>query len=145
MTKITNLKEDITLEENNQIFNKDKIILKNSEILFKGKNNILYFEKGIILENTKIIFNGNNSLVYLSKSQKPYKIMLSINTNNVFYIGKNNFINSQIKCILSEEKNIIIGDDCAFSHNIWLRTADPHLIYNSNTQKRTNYSRSIYI
>lgn len=47
--------------------------------------------------------------------------------------------------LLSERKNIIIGDQCLFSHTIWFRNADPHLIYDNITNKRINPTQSIYI
>ncbi len=47
--------------------------------------------------------------------------------------------------MLLSEKNIIIGDQCLFSHTIWFRNADPHLIYDNITNKRINPTQSIYI
>ncbi len=47
--------------------------------------------------------------------------------------------------MLLSEKNIIIGDQCLFSHTIWFRNADPHLIYDNITNKRINTTQSIYI
>ena len=43
------------------------------------------------------------------------------------------------------EKNIFIGDNCLFSFGIWIRTADPHLIYDIKTYHRINPSKSVFI
>ena len=54
-------------------------------------------------------------------------------------------LRGQRSLLLSERKNIIIGDQCLFSHTIWFRNADPHLIYDNITNKRINPTQSIYI
>ena len=47
--------------------------------------------------------------------------------------------------ILSEEKNIFIGKDNLFAHGIWIRLADPHLIYDIATMERINLTEDVYI
>lgn len=117
----------------------------NSKIIFKGKGNILFCEDNVCLENSILNFECNNSIIYLSSNTHNYKIKIDIRNNSVFYIGKNCYFNNAISIILSEEKNIIIGSDCLFSLNIFMRTADPHLIYDIKTHNRINLSKSIYI
>jgi acetyltransferase-like isoleucine patch superfamily enzyme len=119
--------------------------LDNSKIIFNGDNNILFCEENVILKDSRIEFNANNSIIYLSSSKHIYKLNVSVNNNCVFYIGKNNYINQVITAIVSEEKNIVIGNNGVFSLGIWFRTADPHLIYDIKTNKRINESKSIYI
>lgn len=45
----------------------------------------------------------------------------------------------------TERKNIIIGNECLISFGNYLRTADPHEIYDIKTKKRINNSKSILI
>lgn len=121
-------------------------ILKKSLINIKGSGNILFCEKNVILNNSSITFNANNSLIYLCSGKHRYDV--SINNNSVFYVGKNNYFNPygpKIKIIISEEKNIFIGNNNLFSFNIFIRTADPHLIYDVASHKRLNPSKSVYI
>ena len=47
--------------------------------------------------------------------------------------------------ILSEQKHLFIGNDCLLSFGIWVRNADPHLIYDVESHKRVNPTKSIYI
>lgn len=68
-----------------------------------------------------------------------------MNRGNTLYIGKNNYFNGKLNLILSERKHIVIGDDGLFSFGIWLRTADPHLIYSCETHERINPSKNILI
>ena len=55
------------------------------------------------------------------------------------------YFNDVVNVILSESKNVVVGNGCLFSIGNWLRVADPHLIYNADTMKRINFSKSIYI
>ena len=118
--------------------------INNSTIEFNGKNNILVCEDSVLIENSKIVFNSDNSIIYLSKNT-TYKLKVTTYYNSVLFIGHNNYINNTMTIVLSEEKNVIIGNDCVISLNVWLRTSDAHLLYDIDTKKRINNSKSIYI
>lgn len=45
--------------------------------------------------------------------------------------------------MLSEERNLVIGSNCLFSYDIWLRNANPHLVYSVETNERLNHTKSI--
>lgn len=141
--RITNEDDLLNIENNEFIGEIPK--LNNSQININGENNILICEENVILFNSRIDFNGNNSILYLSSNKFDYGINISINGNNICFIGKNNFFNGISTFVLSESKNIIIGEDCLFSYGVSLRVADVHLIYHTKTKKRLNYSKSIYI
>ena len=119
--------------------------LINSQIIIKGKNNILFCEPSVKLMNSKIYFNGDNSIVYLCSSRHHYQLSANIQNNNVLYFGKNNYFNGVLNIILSEQKHCFIGNDCLFSFGIYMRNADPHLVYDYNTYERLNISKSIYV
>lgn len=129
--------------DNNLILGEEPELIKSS-ITFRGKNNRLICEEGVTLQNSKINFLGDNSIVFLAKPRKNYQIHVPIYSNSVLFIDKSIAINGLVRLILSEGKNIIIGKHCLFSFDIWFRLADPHLIYDSNTKKRINLSKSIY-
>lgn len=61
------------------------------------------------------------------------------------FIGENNYFNGILYIIASEHSDIFIGANCLFSFGIWIRTADPHLIYDIASCERLNYSKSIFI
>jgi acetyltransferase-like isoleucine patch superfamily enzyme len=102
-------------------------------------------EDGVKLVNSTITINGSANCLYFSTSRCNYYLRVDANNNNSFFIGKNNFINGPITISCSESKNVIIGDDCLFSFGIWIRTSDPHLIYDATTKMRINPSKSVYI
>ena len=133
------------LKVKNNVFIGNLPKMTNSKIIFNGKNNILFCDENVCLEDSILNFECNNSVIYLSSNKHKYKIKVDIRNNSVFYIGENCYFNNLANIYLSEEKNIIIGSNCLFSINIFMRTADPHLIYDINTHKRINLSKSIYV
>lgn len=133
------------LKVKNNVFIGNLPKMTNSKIIFNGKNNILFCDENVCLEDSILNFECNNSVIYLSSNKHKYKIKVDIRNNSVFYIGENCYFNNLANIYLSEEKNIIIGGNCLFSINIFMRTADPHLIYDINTHKRINLSKSIYV
>lgn len=123
----------------------NKPVLKNSTINFGGRGNILYCEDNVTIQNSKIVFNGSNSVIYLSRNRHVYQLNITINNNQVFFMGQNNYMNGMLNVVLSEQGHIFIGSDGLFSFGIWLRNADPHLIYSSETMERINPTKSIFI
>ena len=117
----------------------------NSTITFSRQNNIFACEKGVTLQDTCIDFKANNSIIYLSASQAPYIAKIITHNNSVCYFGQNNYINDTLTLILSEGKNIIIGHGGCISLGVWMRNADPHLVFSAESHHRINPSRSIYI
>lgn len=128
---------------NNQIIG--KVNLKNSEILFKGDNNIFLCKNELTLENCKIRFTGSNSLIYIDENPYPMSLNMRIGNDSVIYIGKDCFINKKSHLYATERKNIIIGNQLLLSFDTYFRTADPHIIYDTKTKERLNYSKSILI
>ena len=127
------------LMDNRIVVNANLSEMKGStKISFFGRNNVLYVEDGVSLNNSTIRFLGNNSVIYLSQGSHPYSIKSDIYNNSVVYIGKNCYFNGGLHIIASEQQNIIIGTECLFSFGIFVRTADPHLIYDSTTKRRIN-------
>ena len=119
--------------------------LINSTITFSGTNNILACEKGVTLQNTQLNFNANHSIIYLGASRAPYIVKIATHNNSVCYFGRNSYINDTLTLILSEGRHILIGDECCISHGVWMRNADPHLIFSATNNTRINPSRSIYV
>ena len=141
--------DDIKKLKDNKIVISDKknFSLENTNIVFKGKNNILYINsnKSVRIKNSIIRFNANNSVIFLNDNRHVYIVDLTVYNNSVIYFGSNNYINNKLLCIISEEKNLIIGNNCLFSFGICIRTADPHLLYDAKSHKRINPAKSVFI
>lgn len=146
MQQIKDLNNISSLENNNKIIcNPDAIEFENSQIHFVGSGNVIVIEDGARLKNCRINFNKNDSVIYISKSRHIYYISISANYKTTIFFGPNSYFNGTLNLIASEYQNIIIGEECLFSFGIWIRTADPHLIYDTVSKKRINPSKSILI
>lgn len=143
MQRITQPTQLETIESNKFIGELPK--MKNSAITFSGENNILFCGKDVVLSDCNINFNGNNSVIYLCSSRHEYKLNVTTNHNCAFYAGKDNYFNGILNVVLSEQKHVFIGNEGLFSFGIWLRVADPHLVYSVADKKRRNYSKSIFL
>lgn len=135
----------------NQVINHPR--LDHAKITFKGTGNILYCETSdTIFSNCNISFEGNNALIYMSshsRKNRKHRIKIYAQSDTVVYIGQNtNFHigrDSLSHLMASEGKTIFIGNDCLFSLNTWFRTSDGHAAYDSETKKRINPARSIFV
>lgn len=136
---------DISMLENGNEIQGAFPVLKDSEIQFFGKNNILYCEPGVTLNGSIINFAANNSVVFLRRNRHEYKLSVSVHNDCVFYMGENTYINEKMTVILSEQRHCLIGDNCIISWGVCIRNSDPHLIYDCDSKKRRNPSRSVYI
>lgn len=136
---------NFSISENSVFVDSKQSSMTKSIVKFYGKNNQLIVENGVKIVNSKIEFFGNNSIVYISKNKNLVKINTAVYENNVLFIGENVYFNGNLSVILSEEKNVLIGSDCLISFGVWIRTADPHLIYDCDTKSRINPSLSVLI
>ena len=138
-----NCDEDIPTLLDNKIQGNPNLI--NSKISFNGKNNILYCEPNINIVNSHIKFLGNDSLIYLSSNKNNYPLNIQIFQDSVIFMGKDNILSAPVSMDVQEHKNLIIGDECIIGSNTTFKTSDGHIIYDSDSKKRINHSKSIYI
>ena len=135
---------EVKAPSDNIIIGEPKLI--SSDIVFKGKGNVLFAEEGARLKKSRITFRSDNALVYISSCKKhPCKMKIDAWGGTTAYIGKDNYFNGVMNVILSERQNLIMGGNGVFSFDIWIRTADPHILYDIENSKRINMSRSVLI
>lgn len=139
--KVTDITNYIETDGNKIIGN---FTMEDSVIEFTGINNILYCGKDVYLKNSKLRFTGSNSVIYIDDNKMEIFLEARVGNDSVIYFGKNNYINRNFHIYATERKNVVIGDDCLFSFGSYLRTSDPHLIYNFDGM-RINDAQSIYI
>ena len=148
MERIDNLENISSLKENRILLEggtTEDINFVNSQAVFIGKNNILFIEKGTNIHDSTFYYEGDNSVIYVSKNRNKLLLNIDIYHDSVFYIGQDNYMNGRINAVLSEQKHCVIGDYGLFSFGVWIRTADPHIIYDIDTKERTNLSKSIFL
>lgn len=115
------------------------------DISFQGKNNILFIEDGVQLNNSVIRFGGDDALIYLSRGKNAVHVNLVAHANTAIYFGRGNYYNGLFNASTSERQNILVGNNGLFSWGIFLRTADPHLIYDAESKMRVNPSSSVLV
>ncbi|TQR29549.1 hypothetical protein DMB92_08060 [Campylobacter sp. MIT 99-7217] len=130
----------LTDSNNNKIYG-DLSLQRNLKFDFKGKNNILFLAG--VSTNVNVTFYGDNGLLFHAGGGWSNG-SFSIITNGLCYVGCNSTTNG-VTYRACEGKSIIIGDDCMFSWSIWLLTCDHHLIFDENSYKRINHSKSIFV
>lgn len=135
--------KDEELKKKNQFYG--NLYLENSQIKFIGENNILYIDGNVKMINSSLEFRGNNSIIYLCETHDTITFDVKIYNNSTFYVGKELWINKGIKIVISEQTNVLFGNDCLISYDTCIRTGDPHLIYDCESHKRINHSKSLYI
>lgn len=137
--------QEVCVDENNNRILGVKPDLINTVIQFEGKNNILVCEEEMKIVDSRIKFYGDNSIVYLAPPKSRYFLNISLFHNCVLFIDDHISLNGNLNFSLSEEKNVIIGRDCLFAFGIWIRLANPHLIYSAKDKQRISLTESIFI
>ena len=121
----------------------------NSTVRFIGKDNILYCDKNTTITDSIISFLGSNSLIYLGKS--THKVQIDIHHNSVFHSGSSNTCtdgkgyNRVLRIHLSEQKHCFLGNNNLISYDTVIRNSDPHLLYDCESYKRINSTKSVFI
>lgn len=144
MINITQPEALLDLPENNKFLGTPPA-MKNSVIRFNGSGNILFCEEGVSLSKCTITFNGNDCVIFLCKNKHDYKLKVTVYNKSAFFVGRDNYFNGVLNAILSERKHLFIGNSGLFSFDIWIRSADPHLIYDAISKQRINPSKSVFL
>lgn len=122
--------------------------LNNLDIIFHGNNNLLKFHYQLNIENQLLIICSGNNIISVNKSPYPINFSLPyrISPYSKLLIGKN-FSSGYTEFRLHQESHqeVIIGDDCMFSNNIYIKPSDGHSIYDSGTLKVLNCPQNIKI
>ena len=134
-------KDDISTLVENEIRG-GALKIRNTTIAFKGSGNVLYCDKNVDLSNSKIMINGSDSVVVLGGG---YHLNLTLYHESVFALGKDCYTNGMLSAIASERRNILIGNECLLSFGVWIRTADPHIVYDLTSGRRINPSEDVLV
>ncbi|WP_096026391.1 hypothetical protein [Campylobacter lanienae] len=130
------------IRENGNVIYGDLSKQVNLKLDFKGKNNIVFFAGGS--SNVNIIFPGNNGLVFIGKGIWFGSGSIRVPNSGMCFMDDTSSFGGTHFDVL-EAKNIIVGRRILVSWNTWLSTCDHHLIMDSQTNDRINFSKSIYI
>lgn len=138
--------EEPLINKNNKIYlvKNDKKIevdsIEGLDIIFKGENNIIEIGCNPLPKFINCLITVvDNNLVKIESSFRPikYTAFRLEGKNGILKIGKDFYINGG-EMILDSDMKIEIGDDCLFSHNIYIRAFDGHTIINRKTKEIIN-------
>lgn len=121
--------------------------LNSSRIEFAegASGNILCCGEGVSLASTRITFRGSNAVVFIEGPNKDLRLSVTVWSSSVFAIGASTYTNGALNAIASERRSILIGKRGLFSFGLWMRTADPHLVYAVDSLERINPSKDVLI
>ncbi len=124
----------------------DLKISKQFRINFQGDNNILILGKGTEI-NGFIEFRSHRGLAIFSDNNKHpgFCNCRLVGSDELIFFGYG-ATSFGVTCVAHEkDSKIIIGDDCMFASNIWIRNSDMHAIFDLSTQNRINFSQNVLI
>src|ERR1700712_2184137 len=118
------------------------------DIRVRGRGNRLIVAPTANLQDLIVNFHGDNGLIHIGPThvrRAPLRLELRVGHESSLTIGTNVGTAGRTFISAVEGANVTIGDDVMFAKNIEVRTDDTHPIFDVNTRKRLNVSRSIDI
>ena len=129
---------------NNKLAIRSKLS-KRSKLLIIGNSNQVSIGKSCTIERTDIHIMGNNSQLSIGDGFCIRKGCISIEGDNCnITIGEKTTIRGAELIAKENGTQLMIGQDCLFSHSISIRTSDGHPIYD-NDNNRINPAKKIMI
>lgn len=123
--------------------------MKNAQIVFTEKAHtgkcILCCGEDVTLTGGKLVFAGPGAIVYLASGNTSLRLDATVHAACTFALGSSTYTNGSLHVIVSERRSVLIGDRGLFSFDVWIRTADPHLVYRAEDGRRINPSRDVVI
>tara|TARA_Y100000294_G_scaffold154762_1_gene154564 strand:+ start:229 stop:852 length:624 start_codon:yes stop_codon:yes gene_type:complete len=118
---------------------------QNIRLTIEGKNNRIIFGKKFTgALNISIV--GDNNLVQIGRKCRLKKSNIRIRSSDTkIIIGDQTTCGIGCRFILSEKRDIYLGDDCMLSSNVTIRTGDGHSIIDAKSGKRINPADDIVI
>lgn len=108
------------------------------------KNNSISIGRNVSLRNCQFFFYGMNNKIKIHDGAKLENVTFWIeDEHNEIIIGKNTTFHGNCQLAACEGTSILIGEDCMFSHDIYVRTTDSHSIIKNN--KRINTAKNVKI
>lgn len=113
--------------------------IQGFKISINGNNNKIILEYPLNnVQNNVITINGNDNFFKLSNSIYPiHNACFSMQIwgkNRKIIVGKNFSIASGLIFLEEDDSEVLIGEDCMFSHNLFIRNSDGHVILDKDKQ-----------
>lgn len=130
-----------------KLVNSNIFVGKNTLILrcrLKGRG-LLTIGKNTSLIGCRFYFKGKNNVIEIGNNVKLHNVTFWFeDDNNRIILGDRTTIEGECQLAACEGTNIVIGKDCMFSRDIYIRTTDSHSIIDLNNN-RLNKAKNIII
>ena len=105
-------------------------------------NNRIVCKSPDYLDRISFRFNGSNSSVIIGENIRiARKLIIECGSDCSVVIGDDTTFDATI--LYSAYADVVIGNDCMISYNVYIRNHDSHCIFDINSGQRVNYSRNI--
>lgn len=123
--------------------------LRNVRFDIKGCDNIIEFGTTTRMIKGNISVIGNNNRIIIEECCGLYGVtIVMFGDNNTVHIGKNSYFFSDYQGAYigaGNGANVMIGRDCLFAPDVFIRADDAHNIKDLKTKKIINYAKDIII
>lgn len=123
---------------------KNTLILSTTIKSSQYKHNIINVGKNVSIRNCNFIFYGSCNRIYIHDGAQLNNVTFWIeDEHNEIIIGEKTTFHGNCQLAACEGTTISIGNDCMFSHDVYIRTTDSHSIIKGD--KRINLAKNINI
>ena len=120
------------------------LILHTKIHSYKNKSNNINIGSNVSMKNCNFIFYGENNKITICDGAQLNNVTFWVeDSGNEIIIGEKSTFHGNCQLAACEGTSISIGNDCMFSHDIYMRTTDSHSIIKEN--KRINQAKDIRI
>lgn len=128
-------------------FNPQSKLLGSAQVTFarQASNNIFIVAENVKVKNGEFNFYANGGTVFLGNHNRHVNCptVRTWNDNSLIFFGDNTTSNSLN--ISSKHDNILIGEDCMFATDVWIRNSDEHLIFDLDSLETINPAGEVII
>lgn len=117
---------------------------RNVKVFFKAKNCELEVAEGVTLTDVAITFYCDSAKVIIGE-RSHYKGAIFLGLNSTVKVGQKLTVTRNCYISSAEGSSVTIGNDCMIAKEVEIRAEDSHPIFDLETGRRINPSRSINI
>ena len=134
-------------DDSGYVVDYDGTIDKGMYIVFRGSNNRLVIAPGAKIGKLHIQFDCDNGVVTIGTNHgaPAFSSHMRIGQDSSILIGENVSVTNAPVIVAVEGESVTIGDDVMIASENDIRVDDAHPIFDVQTGKRVNVSRSVKI
>ena len=128
-------------------FNPQSRLLGSVQVTFarQASHNLFVVADNVKVNNGQFNFFADRGTVYLGKNNRHFNCpkVRTWSDNSLIFFGDNTTSNNLN--ISSKYSSIIIGEDCMFATDVWIRNSDEHLIFDLDSLDTINPAGEVIV